>query len=60
VIKRLPHNATVEQAAKLTPARIAAALAAAALAAVAQTEAEAPTDPGSIQAPRSSATRGEN
>jgi transposase len=30
VIKRLPHNATVEQAAELTPARFAAALAAAA------------------------------
>jgi len=29
VIKRLPHNATVEQAAELTPARFAAALAAA-------------------------------
>jgi hypothetical protein len=28
VIKRLPHNATVEQAAALTPARFAAALAA--------------------------------
>ena len=26
VIKRLPHNATVEQAAELTPARFAAAL----------------------------------
>jgi hypothetical protein len=32
VIKRLPHNATPEQAAELTPARFAAALAAAALA----------------------------
>ena len=30
VIKRLPHNATPEQAAELTPARFAAALAAAA------------------------------
>ena len=29
-IKRLPHNATVEQATELTPARFAAALAAAA------------------------------
>ena len=28
VIKRLPHNATVEQAAELTPARFAAARAA--------------------------------
>ena len=36
VIKRLPHNATPEQAAELTPARFAAALAAAA-----QAEAEA-------------------
>ena len=35
VIKRLPHNATVEQATELTPARFAAAQAAA------QAEAEA-------------------
>ncbi len=35
VIKRLPHDATPEQAAELTPARFAAALAAAAQEAVA-------------------------
>jgi transposase len=35
VIKRLPHNATVEQAAELTPARFATALAAAKIEAVA-------------------------
>lgn len=40
VIKRLPHNATVEQAAELTPARFAAARAALA-AATAQAEADA-------------------
>ena len=40
VIKRLPHNATVEQAAELTPARFAAARAArAAAAALAEADA---------------------